>query len=403
MSDTKTINKILSRVGTKLNDFFEHDDDQGLLTGSCGSALFYAYYYKLTGKKTYLDRVCYIIERTIKALADKQLIYSHCSGISGIAWCIRHLINNQFIEQNEPDIFEEVDEVLFNYMKDELSEHRYDFLHQGLGITLYFLEKLPDAIAQHYLEEAVLQLENAIVVNDSGISWKDTFTLRNEVNNPSTSYNVGLAHGVPATLSILSMIYEKGIAIKKTLPLIEKGVQWLLSTRNEPDTDCISLYPTGVTAKNEAIGQKQSRLGWCYGDLSIGITLLNIGRRLQNEFYKQEAYDIFKHTLKHRNKENGGINDASLCHGSMGVSHIFRRVYKSTGDTIFLEGAENWLEQTLQISPWKYGLADFKYFTRNGYENNYTLLEGITGIGLALLAALDTNTAPAWDRCLLLS
>lgn len=137
--------------------------------------------------------------------------------------------------------------------------------------------------------------------------------------------------------------------------------------------------------------------------MGIGITLLNIVTLLKNDYYKQEAYAVFEHTLKYRNSENGSIGDASLCHGSMGTSHIYRRAHAVTGDNLFLKGAEQWLQQSLQMENWKDGLTGFKYLTRNGYENNYNLLEGTTGIGLALIAALDRDTLPSWDRCLLLS
>jgi lantibiotic modifying enzyme len=404
MKDTKRISETLSDISEALIPFIKQDEDDGLLSGYCGCALFYAYYYKLTGKQKYLNRLNRIVTKTIKTLAKKELIYSHCSGIAGMAWCIQHLMKNNFISQDDgEDIFEVADELLFQIMKRELGEGHYDFLHEGLGVTLYFLDRLPGAKVQPYLEEAVAQLENASVANETGIAWRDYFSEKSKADSQTTFYNLGLAHGIPAILSVLSIMYEKGIAVTKTLPLIEKGVKWLLTNKNALEDGCVSLYPTIVTANNKAAGTKQSRIGWCYGDLGIAITLFNIGMRLQNDAYKQEACSIFQHTLTYRNSENGGISDACLCHGSMGVSHIYRRAYMATGDSLFLKGAEHWLEQTLQLATWEDGLAGFKYFTHEGYENNYNLLEGITGIGLALIAAIDNNTTPAWDRCLLLS
>jgi hypothetical protein len=55
------------------------------------------------------------------------------------------------------------------------------------------------------------------------------------------------------------------------------------------------------------------------------------------------------------------------------------------------------------MKTWKDGPAGFKFYTDSKYENYYGILEGITGIGLSLIAALDPATTPAWDRCLLLS
>jgi hypothetical protein len=45
----------------------------------------------------------------------------------------------------------------------------------------------------------------------------------------------------------------------------------------------------------------------------------------------------------------------------------------------------------------------FKSYANGKYEDSYGMLEGVTGTGLALIAALDPATIPAWDRCLLLS
>ncbi len=138
-------------------------------------------------------------------------------------------------------------------------------------------------------------------------------------------FNLGLAHGVPAIITILGMIYEKGIAADTTLTLIDRSVAWMLTLKNEPETGLSSMYPSLVGMNNEALHGKQSRLGWCYGDLSIAVALWNTGHRTQNQQYRQAAYDIFEHTVKHRDKKNGSVNDACICHGSAGIAQIFHR------------------------------------------------------------------------------
>lgn len=402
--DTKRISKVLQEISETLSHHIKQDENEGLLSGYCGAALFYAYYYRLTGKKKHLLALHRIIVKTIKAVGEKEMSLSFCSGIAGIAWCIQHLIENGFIEQEGmEDIFSELDQHLFSFMKNELSCGHYDFLHEGLGIILYFLNKLPEASAQEYLKEAVSELEKWAVTNEFGISWEDHFTQKSKTDDKSSVYNLGLAHGVPSIISILSLLYEKNIAVSKTQPLIEDGIKWMMSTRNQPNENCFSLYPTIVLADNKAIGDIQSRLGWCYGDLGIALTLWNTGKRLKNDHYKQEAREIFDHTLIYRNKDNGSISDACLCHGTMGVSHIFRRAYIETGDPIYMEVAERWLQESLDMATWKDGPAGFKNLVRDGFQNSYNLLEGITGIGLGLIAALDKESDPAWDRCLLLS
>lgn len=396
---TKQLTASLKEISKSLQCFINDETDPGLLTGYGGAALFYAYYYKLTGKKNHLDTVHHIIEKMLSALSESELTYSHCSGISGIAWCIQHLVKEGFIKSGESeDMFEDIDAFLADAMIRDLGQGFYDFLHMGIGVTLYFLDRLPHPGLAELLEEAVRQLENTAENTHSGIAWPDRLS-----ESQSLTFNLGLSHGVPAVLSVLSILHEKNVAPSKTLPMLTKGTEWLLSVKNKQSDNVISLYPWKISASTKEHAFQNSRMGWCYGDLSIATTLWNLGERVQNNNYRQEAIDIFQHTLQHRNKDNGNVHDASLCHGSMGISHIYRRMYSATGEKAFLKGSQNWLRETLHMATWKDGPAGFKYRTAEGYKNSYNLLDGITGIGLAMIAAIDGASVPSWDGCLLIS
>ncbi|MEJ7767776.1 MAG: lanthionine synthetase C family protein [Chitinophagaceae bacterium] len=402
--NSKRIYTVLQAISNALPGCIKKDEDVGLLSGHCGTALFYAYYYKLTGRKKYLLELNRIIVNTVETLGEQPLGGSHCSGFAGVAWCIQHLADNGFIEQEGvEDIFSELDPHMMKFMQTELANGRYDFLHEGLGLVLYFLNKLPDESVRHNLEEAVALIGEHAVSGECGIRWKDNFTQKGRLGNQCAAFNLGLAHGVPSIISVLCLLYEKNISVSKTLLLIEGAVKWLLSTRNSKREGSLSLYPSIVSADNQAIGEVHSRLGWCYGDLGIAVTLWNVGKRLKNEQYKQEALNIYDYTMVSRDKVNGIIGDACLCHGTMGVSHIFHRAYLETGDPAYSASAERWLHETLEMATWQDGPAGFKNEVRDGYQDSYNLLEGISGIGLALIAALDKGKDPGWDRCLLLS
>lgn len=402
----KQAGKVLQQINPLLDNFIQQDSTPGLLSGYTGCALFYAYYYLLTGKRKHLQQVHRVMLKSIQALSEQEMMLSHCSGISGIAWCIQHLIQAGFAEGNGmQDIFEEADEILGNFMEEDLRDNNYDFLHQGLGTALYFLERLPHPVAVKYLGAVVQQLDKSAVADAQGIRWKDYFsrTSRQEQANGQSCFNLGLAHGMPAIITILGMTYEKGIEAATARRLLEGSLQWLLAIQNQPAAGITSIYPPMVGEANDAINGAQSRLGWCYGDLSIAITLWNAGARLGCTDYQQAAYRIFEHSLQVRNVTNGSVYDTCLCHGSAGISHIFRRAALHSGDDMLLQGAGYWLQQTLEMNTWEDGLAGYKFFAHPDYHNSYNMLEGITGVGLALIAAVDTQTPPAWDRCLLLS
>jgi lantibiotic modifying enzyme len=405
MDQAKQTGKVLQQISRSLDGFVEQEPHPGLLNGYSGAALFYAYYHLLTGRKKHLEKLHYVMLKSLQALSEQELHLSHCSGVAGIAWSIQHLMQAGFAEgEGMQDIFEEADEILGNFMEKDLRDRNYDFLHQGLGVTLYFLERLPHPTAEKYLSAVVDHLEKTATITEHGISWKDHFSRTSQELDNRDCFNLGLAHGVPAIITVLGMIYEKGIARDRVLPLLERSITWLLAVQNPPEEGLSSLYPSLVDMNSAAVHGKQSRLGWCYGDLGVAITLWNTGHRLNKESYREAAYKIFGHTLQHRNTKNGSINDACICHGSAGIAQIFHRAALRTGgDPLLSEGAGRWTQQTLQMNTWKDGPAGYKFYNNPQYEDCYNLLEGITGIGLSLIASLDAANDPAWDRCLLLS
>jgi lantibiotic modifying enzyme len=374
------------------------------MTGRSGIALFYAYYYRLTGKESYLETLGAQITRCIEDLLKEYPGYNHCNGLAGIAWALQHLVNIGIADAEDfEELLNSCDNVLSNYMDAELAENGYDFLHEGLGVVLYFLERMPQEKAQLQLEKAVQYLEKAARQHTSGIRWQDIFTTKEKGYENKELYNLGLAHGTPAILIVLGMLHEKGIMPEVTSRLITGGVQWLMAARYTTDNESMALYPTTVDRENKPTNINGSRLGWCYGDLGIAHTLLYAGTRLDNEEYKTKAYSLFEHILRHRNKENGSIVDACFCHGSAGIAQMYRRAYLSSGRNNLLEGAMLWTKETLRMNSWADGAAGFKYHMQGSDDNSYHLLDGIAGIGLSLIAEIGGDEASAWDRCFLLS
>ncbi|PSL27083.1 lanthionine synthetase-like protein [Chitinophaga ginsengisoli] len=403
MNDKKTAGKILQDISLSLDSFTKETAYPGLLGGYTGTALFFAYYYQLTGKQKYLKKVHQLLERSVEDMAEAALPFSHCSGIAGMVWNIQHLIKAGFVnEEGMDDIFEEVDDILGREMLRAVQQGQHDFLHQGLGIALYFLERAPHPQATHYLSALVATLESTAVKTTAGISWQDHLTGLGGRPVGEVTFNMGLAHGVPAIISILSMIHQKGIAPKQTNDLVRKGISWILKAENSPEEELTSLFPVLTDAGHQALTGKQSRLGWCYGDLGIATMLLNAGISLQDNTYQEKALQIFHHTLSHRNSKNGNVHDACLCHGSAGIAHIYRRAWLQTKDPALLTGATYWLQETFRMNTHQDAPAGFRFYGKDGYENSYGILEGAAGIGLALMAAIDEETDPLWDRCILL-
>ena len=100
--------------------------------------------------------------------------------------------------------------------------------------------------------------------------------------------------------------------------------------------------------------------------------------------------------------------DAGLCHGAAGNGHLFHRLYRATGEPRLSAAARAWYGQALEYRQEGQGLAGFISWgmvpetEQGGWIASPGLLEGLAGIGLALLAA-TTSVTPEWDRLLLVS
>ena len=80
-------------------------------------------------------------------------------------------------------------------------------------------------------------------------------------------------------------------------------------------------------------------------------------------------------------------------------------MYNYTQRDEFKQAALYWFDQTLKMAKFEDGLAGYKTWRSieyGGWQNDYGLLTGIAGIGLALISAVS-DIEPAWDECLLLS
>ncbi len=102
-----------------------------------------------------------------------------------------------------------------------------------------------------------------------------------------------------------------------------------------------------------------------------------------------------------RDPELCGAVDPCLCHGAAGLAHIYNRAYQACGDPVFLDAARAWFRRTLDMRRPE-GLGGFASPSQvpDTWRTSTGLLDGATGVALALLAAVEP-VEPRWDRLLL--
>ncbi|CCH51159.1 Subtilin biosynthesis protein spaC [Fibrisoma limi BUZ 3] len=373
------------------------DDQTSLLGGQIGFAILEAYYQHFHGITTE-SRTWERIAHSLATIQQGELTYPFASGIAGVAWGFLHLFNHGLVQDDDLDpneIVEDLDEPLFEVAKNELSAGNYDYLHGGLGVCLYFLERRPSEAIARFVDALVEQLSGcAVRFTDGGISWRfDNFGQHTPTDPPV--YNVGLSHGTASIVALLSLLYERGYARARCASLIQGSLQWMWANRNQSG---LSIFPNTIQAVRS---DQHSRLGWCYGDLGIANAFWLAGEKLAVPEWQMIAIRTVQQAAGRREPDDTLITDASLCHGAAGAAYLFRRFSARQPQPLLDEAARFWLDKLPHYASPDDRPDVFLTYHKGQYEPNLSLLDGEAGIGMALLSELGGQTY--WDRFLLLS
>jgi len=381
--------------------------DISLTGGDAGRALFLLYYYKLSGREAYLDKAIELMDDLLVNVTQSECDPSFAGGLAGIGWLLQHAVDNNFLDADVHHLLGKMDAALYQWMMAEIQRGNYDYLYGATGVALYFLHKA--AADEQYaggLSNFISALEAQAIAEQEMIKWK-AFILHEGMYGPDScgdTFNLGLSHGIPSIIAFLVKAGQQPTLAAQCSRLVEKSCRFLQHHMRPPEA--YGSY-FGYLVNADGIQTPASRLAWCYGDLGVCATLWQAGEALQQESIKAAALDIARFNAPKRDLAAGFVQDACFCHGTSGIAHIYHKMYKHTGETLFSEAAAFWYDQTLAMATFDDGLAGYKTFIgtdpANGEWHNVPgLLEGVSGIGLSLISAVAAFE-PAWDEALLLS
>ena len=398
------LRKKLDEIHLSLCSNYKDTTDIGVLSGISGIALFQFYYAKYTKQESAANIGTEIIYQIIEKINNGYDYPTFCTGIAGGAWVIEHLRENDFIDIDSDELLQELDEYLLYSMKDITGENFYDFLHGILGIGFYYLKRYQNTKSEklraqykNILLHIVERLTFTAQQTEKTAKWESYLIVKEKLKG----YNLGLAHGMSSIINFLSRLMKYSEFTIVTKSLLQKSVNFILSCQ-EKESSKGSCFPSWITSENKKIDSL--RLGWCYGDLGTGLSLWKAGKALKNDKVCKKAIAVLKDACKRKGLEETRIRDAGLCHGSYGVMHIYNYMFKQTGEKLFKETADYWLEKSLEIAIHSKGNAGYMKWQggeNEGWKNETNLLEGIAGIGLAIISYLAPFET-SWSECLLI-
>lgn len=365
-----------------------------LLCGEGGIALYLFYRFVQTQNENYRELAYEKLNEIINTINNSMAYPTFADGLAGIGWLIEHLNNQGFIEINANEFLTDLDEHLYSVMNN--AKH-YDYLHSKSGYALYFITRYKNnKNVERYLSEYLNWLNDICINENNTIKWESILDKERNLSG----FNFGMSHGIPSIICILLKIRKLEINVALCDKLLNGAVNFMMNNVLEPQKNG-SFFPIWVANCEQPIG---SRLAWCYGDLGIAYSLYCYAKQLNKQDILDFAIKVLLYSTQRKKDEDTQILDACLCHGSSGVLHIFNRMYRETKNVQFSEATNYWVQKTIDLAYHTDGLAGYKTWRsqkKGGLHNNYSLLEGIAGIGISLTAYIS-GTDSVWDECLLL-
>jgi len=380
-------------IHNTINDIYEYfiteisfQDSTSLLTGNSGVCLFLYYYYQYSGEieaKNIADSYIDVIIDSFENDTEHNLV----EGSIGKAWLINHLTINNFIKTDK-DIFEETDQDFFEIALKYLENNNYDLFYGALGIILFFISSKKTKYAKDLLNKLITIAK----LNDKSLFW--------DTDSPKgNAIFFGLAHGQGSVYSIINKAITE-LNLQELKDHLFESISFTKTFININQDNLTSSVPNYIT---ESENSCDLRLSWCNGDLGLFYKLLQIAMIHDDSDLKELSLSALLRTTKISTLEDAKIHDSIICHGTAGTALLYSHLYNMTSEKVFLNSAQYWWKETLDMKKHKDGCAGYKFSDPEfNYFKSNSLLQGVSGVGLALISSVS-EIAPSWDECLLLS
>jgi len=366
--------------------------DAGALSGISGNTLFVSEYslFDKSFREENVKILFTLVTEIVTRINSNSIFYSNFhEGLTGILIALSNL-NKQWHFFKKSDLNTLIKPLQERSLSETISGN-CDILHGGLGFLVYLIEN-PDTPQWKILIDQQLTALDQISedISCDYRKWKisERFLKIPQQSVDPEGTNFGLAHGLTGIVILNCKLRKLGFNHPLIFDNIKKGMNYILS--HKLTTESISLYPGAIL---HGIPLKDARLAWCNGDLCVALAALHTYEATLDSIYLFKAIEIAQHAAN-INYQDSYVQGSGVCHGSTGLSYIFHEIYKRTGHISARSAAEKWL---------KISLSELKEMVRvdNNINHDFSLLNGLTGVGLAYISVLKKNSTK-WSSMLLI-
>lgn len=312
---------------------------------------------------------------------------------------------------------QEIEKLLsyFNSESTEYAPYHYNLMHGLSGIIAYLLLRKEDGYLQKLLRDCVEALikimRSTKNVGDKAVpAWfvapqEDQF-YSNE-HFPQGGFLLSTSTGIIGSLSALSLALWHGIRSPQIEHTIKEIATWLRQRQIKTEEGCFwpYIWPFEAESEGQLPKETENHSSWSFGISSVANSLYLAGRATQDKalmaFAEQSFLSLFA-------KQNGELNamDPTFSTGKAGLLATTYQMAKMTNSGTLMQQASR-LEQDLRglynpSHPFGFQMTHYTPSGTTNHLNDPGLLDGASGIALALLLVDGRANDIPWDRAFLL-
>lgn len=211
------------------------------------------------------------------------------------------------------------------------------------------------------------------------------------------NFNLGLSHGIPGILSLLSSAKLKGLDVDGLDDTIILLANWIRDKAIVKDN--MIKWPRYVSFEEETQKSEPKyqyiRNAWCYGTPGVSWALYQAGKALKDAELKSYALHAFTSMFNSMEKKHWKMTGPGLCHGVAGALVLTSQMAIETQSIELKSKAIEFENSLLSLFNPSFPLGFKSVQNVNGLEieyDNIEFLEGSIGIILALLTAQESSS-----------
>ncbi len=220
--------------------------------------------------------------------------------------------------------------------------------------------------------------------------WTHHGPNRHNPTHPDGHGNLGMAHGITGPLALLALATRHGITVDDQHQAIDRICTWLDTWRQDGDTG--HHWPETLTPTEHRTGRPRHRTphrpSWCYGTPGIARAQQLAAIATGNTTRRRTAEAALLACLRDP-AQTARITDPGLCHGLGGLLLTTWRAAHDADHPHLADALTTYLHNLVP--------------DRIPLDRDHGLLDGISGLALAVHSMNSPRADTTWDCCLLIN